>query len=81
MKDFEASSWFAMWAPAETPTDIVRRLSSEVAIALKQPDVAQRLIDLGAVPVGSSPQELAAFQNAEQDKWAKVIQRANIKPD
>jgi len=42
MKDFEASSWFAMWAPAETPTDIVRRLSSEVAIALKQPDVMQR---------------------------------------
>jgi tripartite-type tricarboxylate transporter receptor subunit TctC len=81
MKDFEASSWFAMWAPAETPTDIVRRLSSEVAIALKQPDVAQRLIDLGAVPVGSSPQELAAFQNAEQDKWGKVIKRANIKPE
>ena len=71
MKDFEASSWFAMWAPAGTPNEIVRRLSSEVAIALKQPDVAQRLIDLGAVPVGSSPQQLAAFQSAEQDKWGK----------
>ena len=81
MKDFEASSWFAMWAPADTPVDIVRRLSSEVAIALKQHDVAQRLIELGAVPVGSSPQELAAFQSAEQDKWGKVIRRANIKPD
>jgi len=81
MKDFEASSWFAMWAPADTPVDIVRRLSSEVAIALKQHDVAQRLIELGAVPVGSSPQELAAFQSAEQDKWEKVIRRANIKPD
>jgi len=81
MKDFEASSWFAMWAPAGTPAEIVRRLSSEAAIALKQPEVAQRLTELGAVPVGSSPQELASFQSAEQDKWGKVIQRANIKPD
>jgi tripartite-type tricarboxylate transporter receptor subunit TctC len=38
-------------------------------------------MDLGAVPVGSSPQELAAYQSAEQDKWGKVIQRAKIKPD
>ena len=81
MKDFEASSWFAMWAPAGTPADIVKRLSAEVALALKQPDVAKRLTDLGAVPVGSSPQELTAYQSAEQDKWGKVIQRAKIKPD
>ena len=81
MKDFEASSWFAMWAPAGTPAEIVRRLSSEAAIALKQPEVAQRLTELGAVPVGCSPQELASFQSAEQDKWGKVIQRVNIKPD
>ena len=81
IKDFEASSWFAMWAPAGTPADIVKRLSAEVAVALKQPDVSKRLTDLGAVPVGSSPQELAAYQSAEQDKWGKVIQRAKIKPD
>lgn len=81
MKDFEASSWFALYAPARTPAEIVKRLSSEVAAALKQPAVARRLTDLGAVPVGSSPLELAAFQSAEQDKWGKVIQRAKIKPD
>ena len=81
LKDFEASSWFAMYAPTGTPAEIVKRLSSEVAAALKQPGVAKRLGELGAVPVGSSPQELAAFQSAEQDKWGKVIKRANIKPD
>jgi len=81
LKDFEASSWFAMWAPAGTSAEIIKRLSAEVAAALKQPDVAKRLADLGAVPVGSSPQELAAYQSAEQDKWGKVIQRAKIKPD
>jgi tripartite-type tricarboxylate transporter receptor subunit TctC len=81
LKDFEASSWFAMYAPAGTPAEIINRLSSEVAVALKRPNVSKRLVDLGAVPVGSSPQELAAFQIAEQDKWGKVIERAKIKPD
>ena len=51
LKDFEASSWFAMYAPTGTSAEIVKRLSSEVAAALKQPDVAKRLGDLGAVPV------------------------------
>ena len=81
LKDFEASSWFAMWAPAGTQAEIIKRLSAEVAVALKQPDVTKRLTDLGAVPVGSSPQELSAYQMAEQDKWGKVIQRAKVKPD
>lgn len=81
LQDFEASSWFALYAPTATPPEVVKRLSAEVAIALKQPEVAKKLIDLGAVPVGSSPQELEAFQRAEQEKWAKVIQRAHIKPD
>jgi tripartite-type tricarboxylate transporter receptor subunit TctC len=81
LPDFEASSWFALYAPAATPPEIVKRLSAEVAIALKRLDVAKRLVDLGAVPIGSSPQELAAFQRAEQAKWAKVIERAHIKPD
>jgi tripartite-type tricarboxylate transporter receptor subunit TctC len=81
LPDFDASSWFALYAPAGTPPEVVKRLSAEVAIALKQPDVARRLTDLGAVPVGSSAQELGAFQRAEQEKWGKVIQRAHIKPD
>jgi tripartite-type tricarboxylate transporter receptor subunit TctC len=43
--------------------------------------VVKRMTDLGAVPVGSTPRELAAFQRAEQDKWGKVIERGKIKPD
>lgn len=81
MKDFEASSWYALYAPAGTPPDIVKRLSTEVDAALKQPAVAKRLTDLGAVPVGGSPEKLAAFQRAEQEKWGKVIQVAKVKPD
>lgn len=81
MKDFEASSWYALYAPAGTPTDIVRRLSAEVDAALKKPAVAKRLTDLGAVPVGGTPEKLAAFQQAEQAKWGRVIQAAKIKAD
>jgi len=81
MKDFEASSWFALYAPAGTPPDIVQRLSAEVGAALKQPAVSKRLTDLGAIPVGGTPEKLAAFQRAEQEKWGKVIQTARIKPD
>lgn len=81
MKDFEASSWYALYAPAGTPPDIVKRLSAEVDAALKQPAVAKRLTDLGAIPAGGTPEKLAAFQRMEQDKWGKVIQLAHVKPD
>jgi tripartite-type tricarboxylate transporter receptor subunit TctC len=81
MKDFEASSWFAMYAPARTPADIVKRLSAEVAAVLRQSAVSKHLTELGAVPVGSTPEQLGAFQSAEQEKWGQVILRAKIKPD
>ena len=81
MRDFEASSWYALYAPAGTPPDIVNRLSAEVDAALKKPAVARRLTDLGAVPVGGPPEKLAAFQRAEQAKWGKVIQAAKVKPE
>ena len=81
IKDFDASSWYAFYAPAGTPPAITRRLSSEVDAALKKPAIAKRLTDLGAVPVGGEPQVLAAFQRAEQAKWGRVIESAKIKPE
>ncbi|MDM0091221.1 MULTISPECIES: tripartite tricarboxylate transporter substrate binding protein [unclassified Variovorax] len=81
MKDFDASSWYAMYAPAGTPAPVVQRLSATIDAVLKQPAVAQRLAELGAVPVGGPPERLAAFQRAEQDKWGKVIQAADVRPD
>lgn len=81
VKDFEASSWYAMYAPAGTPPDIAKRLSSTIDAVLKQPAVAKRLEELGALPVGGVPEKLAAFQRAEQDKWGRVIKAADVKPD
>ena len=81
MADFEASSWAALYAPAGTPPEIVKRLSLEVDHALSNPAVATTLRDLGAVPTGGPPERLAAFQRAEQEKWGKVILAGNIMAD
>ncbi len=81
IKDFEASSWYGLYAPAGTPAEVVKRLSAEVDAALRSPAVAKRLTELGALPVGGPPDKLAAFRQAEQQKWGAVIQRAKIKAD
>jgi tripartite-type tricarboxylate transporter receptor subunit TctC len=81
MPDFEALSWVALYAPAATPADIVKRLSTEVNAALRSPAVVKRLTELGALPAGGTPARLAEFQRAEQEKWGKVIQAAKIKPE
>ena len=76
---YEAGSWFGLLAPAGTPKAIVQKLSGETARILKLPEVNERLSALGATPVGSTPEEFAAFIRNEQANWRKVIQQANIK--
>jgi len=56
-------------------------MSIEIAKILKMPDVKARLDQLSTVAVGSTPQEFAKFQKAEQEKWLKVIQKGNIEPE
>jgi tripartite-type tricarboxylate transporter receptor subunit TctC len=81
LRDFEALSWVALYAPAATPADIVRRLAAEVDAALKSPAVAARFAELGALAAGGTPARLAAFQRTEQEKWGKVIVAAKIKAE
>jgi len=81
LKDFEVVAWQAIYAPAGTPSDIINRLAAEIDAALKQPAVAKRLGDLGAIPGGGTPARLAQFQLSEQEKWGKVIRDAKIKPE
>ena len=68
-------------APAATPRDIITKLHAGMAKALQNPEVRQRLLNDGAEPVGSSPEEFAAYLRAETAKWAKVVQAAGIKPE
>ncbi len=77
---YESVAYFGVFAPAGTPAPIVARLSAELVKIVRAPDVKAKLIELGADPVGSTPQEFAAVRRAEQAKWAKVIQEAGVKP-
>jgi tripartite-type tricarboxylate transporter receptor subunit TctC len=78
VKGYDASSWFALYAPARTPPDVVAKLSAETRRILDLPDVKDRLLALGAQPAGGTPEELAAFARSELAKWEKVIRSANV---
>ena len=81
VKGFDATAWFGFFVPAGTPGPIIDRLSRETAEALKDKDVRERLLGMGAEPVGSSPAEFDAFYRGELQKWARVVREANIKVD
>lgn len=78
---FEAVSWFAVFGTAGTPRPIIDKLQAEMARILKSPDVSKRLLDLGLDPVGSTADELAAFQRSEIQKWSKVVKDSGAKAD
>lgn len=77
--NFEMQSWQGVFAPAGTPQPIVDKLAHEVAVAVKLPEVAAKLRQLGVEPDGRGSKEFAAFQKAEVEKWRKVVQEAGIK--
>jgi tripartite-type tricarboxylate transporter receptor subunit TctC len=76
---FEASNWFGVVAPKNTPPDIIEKLNREMNAALAEPDVKARLADLGLAPLVGSPADFGKFIAAEAEKWSKVIRAANIK--
>jgi tripartite-type tricarboxylate transporter receptor subunit TctC len=81
LKGFEVNNWYALYAPAGTPKEIIARLNTEVVKILALPDVQKRLLESGIVAAPSSPEQLAAYADAETRKWAKVIKDANIKAE
>ena len=70
--DFTIQTWFALYAPAGTPHDLVQRLNSEMVKALNSPEMKERMALQGMDPAPSTPAELAAFVKAETAKWAKA---------
>jgi len=78
---FEAVSWFAMFAPPGTPKPVVDKIQAEISRILKMPDVAKRLTDIGLEPVGSTPEDLAAYQRTEIVKWAKVVKDSGARAE
>jgi tripartite-type tricarboxylate transporter receptor subunit TctC len=76
---FEAATWFALIAPADTPRDIVLRLNSEVTRVVAQPDTQQRFADLGMSIASGTPVALDSFIKSEIGKWSKVVRDADVR--
>src|SRR5262245_9858774 len=81
VKGYETSTWGGILAPAGTPKQVVAKLNAEINKALAMPDVRQRLIEAGIEPAGGTSQQVAAFNQSEMVKWAKVARVAAIQPE
>ncbi len=78
---YEATAWFGIGVPKNTPAGIVDKLNREINAGLADTKVKARLVDLGGVPMTMTPGEFGKFIANETEKWAKVIKFANIKPE
>ena len=78
---FEATTWFAMFAPAGTPRDVVMRINAEMVRVFKLPEVVDKLKTLGLEPWISTPEELAKYQASEIVKWAKVVKDSGARAE
>ena len=79
MPGYEASGWYGVGVPKNTPAAIVKKLNKEINAALGDPKLEARLTDLGAEPMSMTPTEFTKFVIYETEKWGKVIRTANIK--
>jgi tripartite-type tricarboxylate transporter receptor subunit TctC len=76
---YEASGWFGIGAPRNTPAEIVDKLNKEINAALADPKIKARLADLGGIPLAMTPADFGKFISDETEKWGKVVRAANIK--
>jgi tripartite-type tricarboxylate transporter receptor subunit TctC len=76
---FVSSAWFAVVAPPKTPQAIAAKINADINEALRQPDIAKRLADLSAEPVGGTTAAAAEFMNQEVERWRAVIKATGIK--
>jgi len=78
---YEASQWYGVGVPKNTPAEIVDKLNKEINAALADPKIKARLADLGGTPLLGSPADFGKLIADETEKWGKVIQALNIKAD
>jgi tripartite-type tricarboxylate transporter receptor subunit TctC len=78
---YEASAWYGVGAPKNTPTEVIGRLNKELNAVLADPKIKERLADLGFIPIPMTSTEFGKLIAEETEKWAKVVKEADIKPE
>ena len=78
---FEASVWWGVGAPRNTPVKIVDKFNKEINAGLADTKIKARLADMGATPIAGSPADFGKLIAEETEKWGKVIRAANIKAE
>ena len=81
LKDFTLDSWFALYAPAGTPNEVVQQLNTELAKILLQADVRKKAEDAGTLVDHMAPAQLGDYTRKELAYWGRVITDAKISAD
>jgi tripartite-type tricarboxylate transporter receptor subunit TctC len=78
---FDINTWFGIFVPAGTPRDVIDRLQAEFTRALAAPDVREKMLNLGAEPVGNRPEEFATYIRSEAEKYARLVKSSGARAD
>ena len=79
--DFEVDSWYAVFVPRSTPKEVIERWNAAINVAIREPDIQEKLLQQGSEGVGGTPDELGKQVASELVKWKKLATDANIKVD
>ena len=78
LHDFEVIGWFGLWAPAGTPAEAIGKLNAAINKVLQKPSIVRRFADVGAEPMGGSPEKQARWLHSEEVKWGGLIRATGI---
>jgi len=78
---YEVIAWYNLFAPAGTPRPVINKINAEINRILQQPDVRERLLTLGVIPLSGTPEALGDYLQFEITRWAKLIREAGIKAE
>ena len=81
VQGFESTAWFGVFGPANLPADITSKLNATIVAAMTNPGMREQLQNEGAMPVGNSATEFAAFVRDDVQRWAPIVKQSGARPD
>ena len=78
LKGFDLGTWFGVLAPAATPKDVVAKLSSEMVKVIQSPDFRKRMEEIGAEPIGDTPEQMARLIKQDTERSARIVRDGKI---